>query len=283
MVVVMIVGVELPEPWDVVVATLVVVLAAVVTSIGLRFVLTRALRWVAERRRRGRTALRWRIRFVRPDTESQTLAELRRRRRIDAAAVALARIAAVGIWVVAIVVVLHLHDIGVGVALSGAGFLGLVVAFSAQHSVNDYLTGLHVLLEDRYGEGDEIELATASGDRVRGTVVALGAFSTTVESDTAVHHLANRMMSEVTNHSQIGVVTTLEIDRPADEVAPVAAAAAVEAVRERPSMPEVVVEDVDELDDPDRAQVTIRSAGSLGDTDRLELRAQLRRLVDEPS
>jgi hypothetical protein len=202
---------------------------------------------------------------------------------VDAAALALARLAAVAIWLGAAVVVLHLYAISVGVALSGAGFLGLVVAFSAQHSVNDYITGLHVLFEDRYGVGDEIELTTPTGQHVRGTVVALGAFATAIETDDAIHHLANRLMGDLANHSQVGVVSTLEIAQPSERVVRIAADAAAAAQRRRPSMPDVVIEEVDpmgERAETARSRVTIRSAESLGDTDRLELGREMDRLSD---
>ena len=77
-----------------------------------------------------------------------------------------------------------------------------MLALGGQASVNDFMSGLHILLEDRFGEGDEIALITANGKEVRGLVTALGMFGTRIESDGRVHHIANRHMSEVTNYSQ---------------------------------------------------------------------------------
>ena len=47
-------------------------------------------------------------------------------------------------------------DIDAAFFLSGAGFIGAALAIGGQHKVNDYLTGLSVLIEDRYGVGDEL-------------------------------------------------------------------------------------------------------------------------------
>ena len=57
----------------------------------------------------------------------------------------------VAIWATAGVVILHLYGFSVSVAVGSAGFVGLILALGAQASVSDYVTGLHVLLEDRSG------------------------------------------------------------------------------------------------------------------------------------
>ena len=60
------------------------------------------------------------------------------------------------IWMVAAIVAFHLLDIDPAFFLSSAGFIGAGLAIGGQHKVNDYLTGLSVHFEDRYGVGDEI-------------------------------------------------------------------------------------------------------------------------------
>lgn len=179
---------------------------AVVASAATAFI-HRVLRFAfsrgALRQLRGLpTRSRWRVRGARLEGESSAAGEMRRRQRIDAVALAFSRLAAAVVWVALIVVVLHSRGISVGAAVSGAGFVGVVLALGGQASVNDYLSGLHILLEDRFGEGDEIGLITAAGKEVRGTVTALGMFGTRIESGGRVHHIANRHMSEVTNYSQ---------------------------------------------------------------------------------
>lgn len=155
------------------------------------------------------TRWHWRIRATRLSEAGDTsMAELRRGHRIDASALALSRFAAILIWLGAGVALLQLHGISVSVAIGSAGFMGLIVALGAQASVNDYVTGLHILLEDRFGEGDEVEVTTGAGREVRGVVTSHGMFSTRLVSSGVVHHVANRHMSEVTNHTQLGAVAS---------------------------------------------------------------------------
>ena len=148
------------------------------------------------------TRSRWRVRGARTEGESSAAGEVRRRQRIDAVALTFSRLAAAVVWSALVVVVLHSQGISVGAAVSGAGFVGVVLALGGQASVNDFMSGLHILLEDRFGEGDEIALITANGKEVRGVVTALGMFGARIESGGRVHHIANRHMSEVTNYSQ---------------------------------------------------------------------------------
>ena len=62
----------------------------------------------------------------------------------------------------------HLFDIDAAFFLSSAGFIGAGLAIGGQHKVNDYLTGLSVLFEDRYGVGDEL-LVEIAERRARST------------------------------------------------------------------------------------------------------------------
>ncbi len=84
------------------------------------------------------------------------MGEHRRRQRIDAASRMLNHLMSLVMWIVITIVGFHLLDIDAAFFLSSAGFLGAAVAIGGQHKVNDYLTGLTVHFEDRYGVGDEI-------------------------------------------------------------------------------------------------------------------------------
>lgn len=188
-------------------SSLVFVIAGVLAATAASAVIHRVLRFVftrgALRQLQGLpTSSRWRVRVARTEGESSAAGEIRRRQRIDAVALAFSRLAAAVVWGSLFVVVLHSQGISVGAAVSGAGFVGVVLALGGQASVNDFMSGLHILLEDRFGEGDEIALITANGKEVRGVVTALGMFGTRIESGGRVHHIANRHMSEVTNYSQ---------------------------------------------------------------------------------
>ena len=157
--------------------------------------------------RRGllRSGSAWRTRVPRVLAESVPVAELRRQQRLNAAAAMFGRLAKIALWLLAALVVLNRLDVDVIIAVSGAGFLGAAVAIGGQNSVHDYLNGLHVLLEDRYGEGDEVELFNdIGGDAIRGTVTRIGAFATRVETDSGTFHIANRRAFQVKNISQSG-------------------------------------------------------------------------------
>ena len=273
----------LVTPTEVMVSGAVIVVAAVATRLAY-LVMTWTIGRVAAKRLAGEsTRWRWRTRLTRPAEADPALSEIRRRYRIDAAALALSRLATVVIWSTATVVLLHVHGISVTVAVGSAGFVGFLLALGAQTSVSDYVTGIHVLLEDRFGEGDEIELVTANGRELRGVVTAHGMFGTRIHAEGATHHIANRHMSDVTNHSQLGVITTLDIDHEVDHTT--AAVATRRAVASRPEMPPVVVEGVEPVPDgshdrPPRSRIRLRAARHLGETDQHHFGEQLRTLLE---
>lgn len=266
------------------ITTALVLVASAVASVLARLVLTSSLRRVATRRLGGRrTRWRWRTRMTRPTETDFVVSEFRRQHRVDAAALALSRLTTVVIWASAAVVILHVHGISISVALSGAGFIGLIVALGAQTSVNDYVNGIHVLLEDRFGEGDDIEVITANGRHIRGIVTAHGMFGTRLQADGVTHHLANRFMCEVTNHSQLGVVTTLHVDA---VVTPESLdAATAQIAQARPHMAAVVVDSIDpQADDRGLAagtRVHLRAAQPLGETDQHHLAEQLHAMLTD--
>src|SRR5262245_14696194 len=102
-------------------------------------VMRRVVRRIAERSGGSRGGL-----------ESPDATEQRRRQRIHAAARMLNHLVAVIVWIGVVIGVFHLFDIDAAFFLSSAGFIGAGLAIGGQHKVNDYLTGLSVLFEDRY-------------------------------------------------------------------------------------------------------------------------------------
>lgn len=139
-------------------------------------------------------------------------AELRREQRINATAAMLARFVGVIAWVVAILVIAGRFELGLGLAIGGAGFLGAAVAFGGQHYVSDYLAGLITLIEDRYGEGDTVEVYGVTDGPMFGKVARLGSFSTRIDVEAASWHLANRSLVNVGNRSQRGITTVFDVD-----------------------------------------------------------------------
>ncbi len=192
---------DLLDEADHVIAIIATLLLAALLSRLVRALIIRLLDWVATRRRRGVENF-WIVRRPRLLDESTEVAERRRTQRVRASALMLSRLASVVIWLVAFVVVLAILDVDVVWAVSSAGFLGAAIAIGGQHSVHDYLNGVHILLEDRFGEGDLIEVTHPSGVVRRGTVQRIGAFGTDLRSEEGTWHMANRMLAEVVNLSQ---------------------------------------------------------------------------------
>ena len=240
---------------------------------------------VASRAMRSGTGQR-RPRLARKLNETRDLTHMRQRHRIDAVATMLARLAGVVIWLSALVVILHYYDVNIAFAVSSAGFVGLIVALGAQQSVQDYITGIHVLLEDRYSEGDDIEATTPSGQRVRGAVVRLGAFSTQLEAGNVTWHLSNRTMIEIANYSQRGVPSSFEFPIPEgtspDEVA---SAARTVFYQDWPTSSIAVVDRVEVLPhedvSPRVARVHVRASRGIPTEEQAVLADQTRRRVEE--
>ncbi len=193
-----------PSGTDAAVIAAVVVVAFLLSRI-VRPLLGHALAVVARRSANGRGSL-WQTRAQRLLVETTETAELRRRQRVDATATGLARMFSTVIVVLAVFIILERLQIDLAYVISGAGFLGVAVSIGAQHMVNDFATGIHILLEDRFGAGDNVIIRVADTDH-EVTVVSLHSFATRFENEEATFHLANRELTIVRNLSQRGIRT----------------------------------------------------------------------------
>lgn len=192
----------------------VIAVAAFVATRITRFAVRNAIRRLARRSLRGGGGV-WRTRAARVVDETVETREQRRRQRIDAATRVVNHLVAVVIWIVAAIVAFHVLDVDAAFFLSGAGFLGAGLAIGGQHKVNDYLTGLSVHLEDRYGVGDEVEFQ--AWDRtVHAVVDHVGLFTTRLRDERGTLHLPNAALAGVRNLSQEPALTTLHLSVPAD-------------------------------------------------------------------
>lgn len=268
-------------------STVLIILAAFaltrLAGLGLRLSLRRIARLAAQDKR-----VAWRRRVPRIGRETRDIAELRRRHRIDAVADTLSRLTSIAIWLGTAILLLHLYDVDPLVALSSAGFLGVAIAWGAQPNLHDYIAGLQVLLEDRYGEGDEIEVTTLNGQSVHGTVTAVGAFATRIQTGDSTWHVANRNMTEVCNHSQRGITHIIEVRAPIEDSQPThqsvswaARAALAYDLRGRPG-DTVVVDRVDaEAEYPDWYRVTLRANRRLSVDEQQSLAAGTQRRLED--
>ncbi|HEY5664722.1 MAG TPA: mechanosensitive ion channel domain-containing protein [Ilumatobacter sp.] len=198
---------------------LVTALAALVVTRLSGFVIRRVIRRLAKRsaassRGGSASAGLWRVRSSRIDGESGDIGEQRRRQRIDAASRMVSHLVSLVIWVVAGIVAFHLLDVDPAFFLSSAGFIGAGLAIGGQHKVNDYLTGLSVHFEDRYGVGDEIFADVGWATPVQGIVDHVGLFSTRVRDQRSTLHFPNHVLTSVRNLSQEAATSTLRIRVP---------------------------------------------------------------------
>lgn len=198
---------------------LTIAVSAVVVTRLARLVIRRVIRHLARRssatgRRSGSTPGLWRVRSSRVGGESGETGEQRRRQRIDAAARMLSHMVALLIWVVAGIVTFHVLDIDPAFFLSSAGFIGAGLAIGGQHKVNDYLTGLSVHFEDRYGIGDEIVADVGWELPVQGVVDHIGLFSTRLRDERSTLHFPNHALTSVRNLSQEASSSTLRLRVP---------------------------------------------------------------------
>lgn len=153
----------------------------------------------------------WRHRSRRVGGESVEIGEQRRRQRIDAASRMLNHLVSLVTWIVILIVGFHLLDIDAAFFLSSAGFIGAAVAIGGQHKVNDYLTGLTVHFEDRYGVGDEIVVEVGWNEPVHAVVDHVGLFSTRLRDSSSAMHFPNHALSQLRNLSQEATTTTLRL------------------------------------------------------------------------
>jgi moderate conductance mechanosensitive channel len=190
----------------------VLLLTWLITRIA-RVVLHRLIRRVTERSVFQSRSF-WRVRVQRVFGETPEMAEKRRRQRIDAISRMAGHLFSLIAWIAAIIVVLHVMQVDLIPVLTSAGFIGAGLAIGAQHAVKDFIAGVGILIEDRYGVGDRIVVETPFGKLVEGVVEYVGAFSTRVSADNSTWHFSNGKLEHVRNLSQNPVTTALEMTIP---------------------------------------------------------------------
>lgn len=175
------------------------------------FVIRRMIRRMAERGAAGFDTRWWRaaVRFGAVDL-SET-GEARRRQRVDAASRMVNHLVGIFVWIGVVIAVFHFLDIDAVFFLSSAGFIGAGLAIGGQHKVNDYLTGLSVLFEDRYGVGDELIIELSGRDPLNAVVDHVGLFTTRLRNKDSTMHIPNGQLVLVQNLSQQAQRDTLRL------------------------------------------------------------------------
>ena len=193
-----------------VVAVAIVVGCFIVTRITYA-ILRAVVRKVADTKP-GRGKGWWKNTLRRVGAETTEGGENRRRQRIEAATGMLHQLTSFVLWIVATIAVFNVLRIEATFFLSSAGFIGAALAIGGQHRVSDYLTGLSVLLEDRFGVGDEIEANIGWDKPVRATVEHVGVITTRLRDGNSTFHVPHSRIDVVRNLSQEPVRESLQID-----------------------------------------------------------------------
>ena len=153
----------------------------------------------------------WRVRVPRLFGETAELAEKRRRQRIDATSRMMGHLFSLVAWIAGAVIVLHVLQVDLIPVLTSAGFIGAGLAIGGQHAVKDFISGIGILVEDRFGVGDRVVVETKSGKELDGIIEYVGAFSTRISSGNSTWHLSNGDLGQIRNLSQTPVTTEIEV------------------------------------------------------------------------
>jgi small-conductance mechanosensitive channel len=251
----------------------VLLLTWIITRIA-RGVLRRMVRRVAARSVFQSSSF-WRVRVQRVFGETPEMAEKRRRQRIDAISKMAGHLFSLVSWVLAFVIVLHVMRVDLIPVLTSAGFIGAGLAIGGQHAVKDFIAGVGILIEDRYGVGDRIVVETPTGKEIDGVVEYVGAFSTRVSSGNSTWHFSNGKLEHVRNLSQNPVTTAIEVPIPATsnaadhaQAADAVAFALTQAAGDRSLTGMVLVDDVrtavrTSVDGEQSLEVEVRTAQPL--------------------
>lgn len=102
------------------------------------------------------------------------------------------------IWIIAILTILPELGVNIGPLLAGIGVGGLALGLGARSLIQDYLSGLFILLEDQYRVGEEVEIGGKKGMvadfNLRRTVIK--------DAEGVLHYLPNSQVKIASNLSR---------------------------------------------------------------------------------
>ncbi|MFC7342914.1 mechanosensitive ion channel family protein [Saccharopolyspora griseoalba] len=139
--------------------------------------------------------------------DSEAHRQERQEQRAKTIGAVLRSIASFLIFGVAFMMILSEFGINLGPILASAGVLGLAIGFGAQSLVQDFLSGLFMMVEDQFGVGDVVDV----GDAV-GTVEAMTMRVTKIRDlDGNLWHVRNGEIMRVCNMNQDWANAVIEI------------------------------------------------------------------------
>ena len=102
------------------------------------------------------------------------------------------------IYVIAVIMILNVYGIDTSGILASLGIAGVVLGFALQSTVEDFMSGIVIILDNYYMIGDIIRVGEYEGE-----VTELTLKSTKIKTDTGETYIfANRNLNSVVNLSQ---------------------------------------------------------------------------------
>jgi small-conductance mechanosensitive channel len=220
----------------------------------------------------GRGKRWWKNTMRRVGAETLEGGENRRRQRIEAATGMLHQLTSFVLWIIAIIAVFNVLQLDAAFFLSSAGFLGAALAIGGQHRVSDYLTGLAILLEDRFGVGDEIEASIGWDKPIRATVEHVGVITTRLRDGNSTFHIPHAKLDSVRNLSQEPVRESLAFNLGTADAG--AVSSTVRDLAGTKGLTTVLfIDEIQAAGEGDRVEVNVRTTRPLTEAER-ELLAQ---------
>ncbi len=160
-----------------------------------------------------------------PFWESAGLLRERRKQRADTIASVLRSAVSLLIFITAFLLALQVFGVNLAPFVAGTSLVGVAVGFGAQNVVQDFLSGIFMMLEDQYGVGDVIDVKEATG-----TVEAVGLRTTRLRDVQGIAwYVRNGEITRVGNLSQQYAQVVLDVAVGIGQDVPVALAAMSQA------------------------------------------------------
>ena len=139
---------------------------------------------------------------------SQEAEELRAKARADTLATVFRSVALILIWVFTGLLALGQLGINLAPLIAGAGIAGVAIGFGSKAAIEDFLSGLFMMIEDTYSVGDDIDFGKG-----RGTVEKVSLRSTSIRTrQGVVWTVPNGRIDFVANFSQLWARAQIDVE-----------------------------------------------------------------------
>ena len=139
---------------------------------------------------------------------SEEAEELRAKARAETLATVFRSVALIAIWVFTGLLALGQLGINLAPLIAGAGIVGVAIGFGSRSAIEDFLSGLFMMMEDTYSVGDDIDFGKG-----RGTVERVSLRSTSIRTrQGVVWTIPNGKITHLGNFSQLWARAQVDIE-----------------------------------------------------------------------